>query len=384
MKSKFPFLLILLFTNSIFAQIKVGASNFEDYIPLLKNKNVGVIVNQTSVVENIHIVDCLLEKGINIETIFSPEHGFRGKADAGEYVANGVDKKTNIPVISLYGSNKKPSSEQLEGIDILLFDVQDVGVRFYTYISTMHYAMEACAENDKPIIILDRPNPNGHYVDGPVLNLKYKSFIGMHKIPIVHGLTIGELATMINNEKWLDNKVKCNLTVIKCINYSHSDFYKLPIPPSPNLPNMKSIYLYPSLCLLEGTNISCGRGTDKQFQIYGSPDMLSRFRFTPKPNEGSKNPKFKNKLCFGFYPGENNESVLQKEGFTLKYIIKANQHSNMIFNSNGFINKLSGNTNFKSQIENNISEIEIKKSWEPQLTEYKKMRKKYLLYPDFE
>ena len=326
MKFIFQIFSILITSSISFAQIQVGASDFENYIPILKNKNVGIIVNQTSVVDNVHLLDCLIEKGVKVRKIFSPEHGFRGDADAGEHVENGIDPKTNLPVISLYGKNKKPTKEQVEDLDVLLFDIQDVGARFYTYISTMHLAMEACAESDKTFIVLDRPNPNGHYVDGPVLDTTYTSFIGMHPIPIVHGLTVGELALMINGQKWLSKNLQCKLKVIQCKNYSHKDFYRLPIPPSPNLPNMKSIYLYPSLCLVEGTNISCGRGTNKQFQIMGHPSYSEskelNYTFTPIPNKGSKHPKHEGEKCIGIDLSSKSEDELQKDKFSLTYLIK--------------------------------------------------------------
>lgn len=380
---------ILLFITQSAAQIQVGATNFEEYIPYLKDKNVGVIVNQTSVVNDVHLIDCLIEKGVRVKKIFSPEHGFRGDADAGEYVKNGIDKETGLPVISLYGSNKKPTKEQIQDLDVLLFDIQDVGARFYTYISTMHYAMEACAENEKEFIVLDRPNPNGHYVDGPVLNLKLQSFVGMHPIPIVHGVTVGELATMINGEKWLKDGLKCNLKVVKCRNYNHNSFYQLPIPPSPNLPNMKSIYLYPSLCLVEGTNISCGRGTNKQFQIMGHPDYSNpefTFSFIPQPNKGSKHPKHENQKCTGVDLSTKSEKELQKEKLNLKYLISMNENfslKNEFFLKNNLFDKLAGTLSLKKLIINGVSETAIRKTWEPQLSEYKKMRKKYLLYDDF-
>jgi len=382
---------ILIISNSALAQIEVGAQQFEEYIPLLKDKKVGVIVNQTSIVDDVHIIDCLIEKGIKVVKIFSPEHGFRGNADAGEYVKNGIDSETGLPVISLYGSNKKPKKEQIEDLDVLVFDIQDVGTRFYTYISTMHLAMESCAENNKGFIVLDRPNPNGHYVDGPVLDLTFQSFVGMHPIPIVHGLTVGELATMINEEKWLKGNLSCNLTVVKCKNYNHTSFYNLPIPPSPNLPNMKSIYLYPSLCLIEGTNVSCGRGTNKQFQIMGHPNYknseLNKFRFTPKPNKGSKHPKHEQKECFGLDFSTKNEIELVRDKFNISYLINAYKHfepKGEFFINNNMFEKLAGNNELREQIKQELSEKEIRDSWEPELSEYKKLRKKYLLYDDFE
>ena len=286
-----------LFCN---ASVRVGAECTEDYLFKLKDQTVGIVGNQSTRVGKVHLVDTLLTLGIKITKIFSPEHGFRGKADAGEKVKSGVDPKTKLPVISLYGSNKKPKSEQLKGIDVLIFDIQDVGARFYTYISTLHYVMEACVENDIKLMVLDRPNPNGGYVDGPVLDSEFKSFVGMHPVPVVHGLTIGEYACMINGEGWLPNHAKCNLDIIKCKGWDHNKYYKLPIKPSPNLPNMLSIYLYPSLCFFEGTVVSVGRGTKFPFQIIGHPLFKpGNFQFTPKPGAGSKEPKLKGKLCYG-------------------------------------------------------------------------------------
>ncbi len=299
-------------------ELTMGAQQFETYKSLLQGKNVGVVANQTSVVTyrsgepykgvereinvEMHLVDFLLRKGINVKKVFGPEHGFRGEADAGETVKDGVDANTGLPIISLYGKNKKPSSEQLSGLDIIIFDIQDVGARFYTYIYGMHYVMEACAENNIPVIVMDRPNPNGHYIDGPIFESEHKSYVGMHPVPVVHGMTIGEYARMINGEGWLANNIKCDLTVIPMQNYSHSTEYSLPIRPSPNLPNDTAIQLYPSLCFFEGTIISAGRGTEMQFQIFGAPSLSPEFypfQFTPQPMEGAKYPKFKGETCNG-------------------------------------------------------------------------------------
>lgn len=303
--------------------IQVGAEQLAEYIPLLQNKTVALVVNQTSRLGKGHLVDILLQQGIRIKTIFAPEHGFRGKADAGEKVADGKDGKTGIPLISLYGKNKKPTTQQLDGIDWVIFDIQDVGARFYTYISTMHYVMEACAENKVQFLVLDRPNPNGHYVDGPVLKSSFKSFVGMHSIPIVHGMTIGEYAKMVKGEGWINNSEQCQLRVVPCKNYSHKKSYELPVKPSPNLPNNRSIYLYPSLCLFEGTAISVGRGTDKQFQIYGHPDLSNKpFQFTPVPKDGAKYPKHQDQLCYGYDLSELPMINLEKEhGLNLTYLM---------------------------------------------------------------
>lgn len=374
--------------SSISKNIQVGAEHIQQYLPLLKNKKVGLVVNQTSVIGNTHLLDTLLSLGVDVEVVFAPEHGFRGTADAGEHIENGVDKKTNTKIISLYGDNKKPKPEQLQHLDVLVFDIQDVGVRFYTYISTLQYAMEACAENNKPLIVLDRPNPNGHYVDGPTLTNKFKSFVGMQEIPVVYGMTIGEYALMLNGEKWLENKVQCNLTIIKCSDYDHTIFYSLPIKPSPNLPNMQSIYLYPSLCFFEGTNnISLGRGTDKPFQLYGSNTFSNKlsYSFTPKSVEGAKNPPLLNKKCFGFDLSSLTLKKLQQQKFTLKYLLDAYKQTNdKTHFFNDFFNKLSGNDLLQNQIKNGLCEKEIKSSWKTDIAKFKAIRKKYLLYKDFE
>ncbi len=364
--------------------LKVGAEQTNLYLPKLKGKNVGVVANQTSIISKnngkyVHLVDSLLSLNIKINKVFSPEHGFRGRKDAGELIENNKDQKTGLPIISLYGKNKKPKNEQLKGLDIVVFDLQDVGVRFYTYISTLHYVMEACAENNIPLIILDRPNPNAHYIDGAVLEKEHKSFVGMHPVPIVYGMTIGEYGKMINGEKWLKNGVSCNLTVIPIKNYTHKTAYKLPIKPSPNLPNSTSVNLYPSLCLFEGTNVSVGRGTNSQFQIYGSPYLeKTDFSFIPNPNEGAKNPKHKGKTCFG-------EDLTQTQFLSkieLKWLIKAYNESSKVkvnfFNS--FFTKLAGTKKLQQQIIKGLSQEEIRKSWEKDLNNFKKIRSKYLIY----
>ncbi|MDB4835000.1 DUF1343 domain-containing protein [Cyclobacteriaceae bacterium] len=377
-------LLLLLLAYSLCAQIKVGAEQTKEYLPILKNKNIALVVNQTSTIGTTHLVDTLLSSGIAIQKVFAPEHGFRGKADAGQHVSNQTDQKTGLPIISLYGKNKKPSAEQLKGIQLVVFDIQDVGARFYTYISTMHYVMEACAENNIPVLILDRPNPNGHYVAGPVLDLKFKSFVGMHPIPIVHGLTIGELAQMINKEGWLKNNIKCELTIVKCQNYNHKTPYSLPIKPSPNLPNEQAIKLYPSLCLFEATEVSIGRGTTKPFQLVGSPTGVktSDFTFTPKSMTGATNPKHKNVLCHGFDLSKNKSDSLSFKYLLVFYHNSANKEK--FFTQPSFFNKLAGTDTLIQQIKAGKTWEEIKNSWEPQLQEYLTLRKKYLLYQDFE
>lgn len=359
--------------------IKTGADNYEKYLPLLKDKKVGIVTNQTGILSNkTHVVDFLLEKKIAVQTIFAPEHGFRGTADAGEHIVDGKDPKTGLPIISLYGDNKKPKATQLAGIDVMIFDLQDVGARFYTYISSLHYVMEACAENNVPLIIFDRPNPNGRIVDGPLLEKEFTSFVGMHPIPLLHGMTIGEYAQMINGEKWLKDAVQCKLTVIPCVDYNRKMDYSLLVKPSPNLPNDQAINLYASLCLFEGTNVSMGRGTEKQFQIYGSPYLTkTSFSFTPKPNFGAKDPLYNGKECFG----EDLTAYPKLNQLELKWLIKAYQNtSDKTKFFNAFFTKLSGTKKLQEQIENGVSEDTIRKSWQKDLETFKKMRMKYLLY----
>jgi uncharacterized protein YbbC (DUF1343 family) len=359
--------------------LKTGAENYNSYLPLLENKKIGIVTNPTGIVENKkHLVDFLLENKVDLQKIYAPEHGFRGTADAGEVIKDGKDIKTNLPIISLYGNNKKPKPEQLENIDIIIFDIQDVGVRFYTYISTLHYVMEACAENNIELLVLDRPNPNGTIIDGPALEMDHKSFVGMHSIPVLHGMTIGEYAKMINGEKWLANGVTCNLTVIPCVNYKREMPYSLPIKPSPNLPNDQSINLYASLCFFEGTNVSVGRGTEKQFQIYGSPFLLKTdFSFIPIPNFGAKEPMHKDILCYG----EDLSKIKKVNRLELKWLIKAyaNTSDKTVF-FNDFFTKLAGTKKLQEQIIEGVSEKEIRKSWEADLNAFKEVRKKYLIY----
>lgn len=374
-------------TTDASAVIKTGAESTSLYLNLLKGKNIAVVANQTSVIEKIaaanekrvftHLVDSLLSLKIKIKKVFAPEHGFRGKADAGEIIKDGFDRKTGLPIISLYGKNKKPSAAQLKGIDVVVFDIQDVGARFYTYISSLHYVMEACAEMGISLIILDRPNPNGHYIDGPVLELEHRSFVGMHKVPVVYGMTIGEYGKMINGEKWLHNNIKCDLTIIPLKNYKHQIAYSLPIKPSPNLPNDKSIQLYPSLCFFEGTNVSAGRGTEMQFQIYGSPFLdKNAFSFTPQANAGAKYPKYKNKICFG-------EDLRTAENFNaldLSFLIKAYKQNSSKEFFNNFFTKLAGTEKLRQQIEQGVSQKEIQMSWKNGIERFKKVRSKYLIY----
>ena len=386
--SVFLFVLFVLFnTKSVSQDLKLGADRPELYLPLLEHKNVALLVNQTSVVKsNQHLVDFLLEKNIKIKMVFAPEHGFRGKSDAGEMVKNGIDQKTKLPIISLYGKNKKPTKEALQDIDVIIFDIQDVGARFYTYISSLHYLMEAAAENNKTVIVLDRPNPNGMYVDGPVLDLEYQSFVGMHPIPILHGLTVGELAHMIQGEKWLKDSLSCDLKIISLENYTHQTEYNLPIKPSPNLPNQNSIKLYPSLCLFEGTNISIGRGTLSPFETYGYPETeFGEFEFTPKSIIGmSKYPKHENKKCYGYDLRKATKNP-KYQGFNLQFLLNAYKMINdkdRFFIKNNFFEKLAGNGELRNQIKNGLTEEEIRNSWKDDLDNYKKLREKYLLYPN--
>ncbi|MFN0049811.1 MAG: exo-beta-N-acetylmuramidase NamZ domain-containing protein [Cytophagales bacterium] len=375
----------MTFTFSTFVSLSQpfpAANALNDYLRLLKNKKVGLVVNQTSVVHNTHLLDTLLASKVNIVRIFGPEHGFRGKADAGEKVNNDVDAKTGISVVSLYGKNKKPYPEQILDLDIIVFDIQDVGARFYTYISTLHYVMEACAQSHKTLIILDRPNPNGMYIDGPVLDTNFTSFVGLHPIPIVHGLTIGELARMINGEKWLKNGLQCDLEIIKCVNYTHDSTYSLPIKPSPNLPNDLSIALYPSLCLFEGTNISVARGTYFPFQAIGFPDStFGEYYFIPQSIDGmAKEPVHIGKKCYGI----DLRQAKPNHKFNLSHLIdfyNKSQNKDTFFNP--FFNKLAGNDHLMQQIKAGISETKIRASWKADLARYKKTRKKYLLYTDF-
>ena len=364
-------------------RIILGNERTEEYLPLLQGKRVGFVGNHTSLIGSTHLVDSLLNSKVNIVKVFSPEHGFRGTADAGETVANEQDEKTGLPIISLYGKNKKPSSAQLEGIDVILFDIQDVGVRFYTYISTLHYVMEAAAENDISVIVLDRPNPNGHYIDGPILQEKHKSFVGMHPVPVVHGMTIGEYAKMINGEKWLKGGIQCNLKVVKCENYSHQKEYKVSVPPSPNLPNMNSIYLYPSLCFFEGTPISVGRGTDAPFQQFGHPQFTKyEYSFTPKPSYGAKKPKLNGKVCYGQnFTDQAKHNPRNWKQLDLSHLITSYQmftEKDKYFTN--FFNLLAGNSSLKEDIKAGKSEEEIRSSWAEGLANYELVRGKYLLY----
>ncbi|MBD3905735.1 DUF1343 domain-containing protein [Chryseobacterium sp. Ch-15] len=364
---------------------KTGADRPELYLPLLKNKTIGIVTNQTGLLnDKTHLVDFLVKNNIKIKAIFAPEHGFRGDADAGEKVKNGVDVKTGIPIVSLYGNNKKPKPEQLKGIDIVVFDIQDVGVRFYTYISTLTYLMEAAAENNVEIMVLDRPNPHDGYIDGPVLKKKWESFVGMHEVPVVYGLTIGEYGKMVNGEKWLKNGVQAKYTLVEMKNYHKKKRYPILDKPSPNLPNDKSINLYPSLCFFEGTQVSVGRGTGLPFQIYGSPWTKDLpYQFTPKPNFGAKEPFLNGKLCYGENLSEYSKNLRE---INLEWLIKAYKNyknpQQDFFLKNLFFDKLAGSDELRKQIISGKSEKEIKSSWKTDLEKFSKIRSKYIVYED--
>jgi len=411
---------MLLFHLSALAQIVPGAARLDAYLPLIKGKRVGLFANPTSMVGQTHLADTLKKSGVDITVIFGPEHGFRGTADAGEKIGNYTDPQTGIPVISLYGKKVKPDAEDVKNVDVLLFDIQDVGVRFYTYISSLQHFMEAAAELGKPLIVLDRPNPNGHYVDGPVLDMKYKSFVGMQPVPVVYGMTIGEYAQMLAGQLWLQlpagshshyqadpkpadawkeyatGKKGLNLIIIRCANYTHQSMYVLPVKPSPNLPNIQSIYLYPSTCFFEGTVLSEGRGTSKPFQVFGHPSLPNNlFSFTPNPNEGARQSKLYGKLCYGWDLSGTPDEVRATVGnrLQLKWLMEAyrlfpQKDSFYILPKSGkmeesFFNKLAGNNDLWQQIKSGMSEDAIRATWEPGLKAFKKIRKKYLLYQDF-
>ncbi len=403
MKLMFKFLLLLLcfaIHQSCTAQkakqrgevtslksIVVGAERVGEYLPLIQNKKVGMMVNHTSLIGNTHLVDSLLRLGIDVKVIFAPEHGFRGAADAGAHIKDGKDSATSLPIVSLYGNKLKPTREDLKDVEVVMFDIQDVGVRFYTYISSMHYLMEACAEYNLPLIVLDRPNPNIHRVDGPVLKKEFKSFVGMHPIPVLHGLTVGELARMIIGEQWLAEDAELKLTVVPCESYTRLSRYSPPVKPSPNLPNDRAIYLYPSLCFFEGTDISVARGTDFPFQAIGAPGIAKApFVFTPMPVSGAKNPPHKNVECKGFdlrKPskdfGEEDDRLNLQYLFKMYALFKDKQN---FFLKNGFFNKLAGNRDLMLQIQTELSEEEIRNSWTRALENYKQRRKAYLIYPE--
>lgn len=377
-------------TEKKIVPLKVGAEVLTQDLERLEGKQIALVVNPTSMIGKEHLVDVLLKENIQIAKVLAPEHGFRGKADAGEEIKDGIDAKTGLSVVSLYGDHRKPTPEDLAGIDLVIFDIQDVGARFYTYISTLHNVMEACAENGVELLVLDRPNPNGNIVDGNILDMKHKSFVGMHPIPILHGMTIGEYAQMINGEKWLANELQCNLKVVKCLGYDHKMAYSLPVKPSPNLPDDRSIKLYPSTCFFEGTVISEGRGTALPFQVFGAPEInpnWSTFSFIPIGKEGAKYPKFENKTCYGFNISKVPNDFEEQKGINLDYLITMyNLYPNQeaFFLNNGFFDLLAGGTVLREWIIAGRSTEEIKASWEVDLIKFKKIRAKYLLYKDFE
>ncbi|MBS1777198.1 MAG: DUF1343 domain-containing protein [Bacteroidetes bacterium] len=397
--SRLVYLLCLLMLSSLFSfarekkksnpQIIPGAWQLDEYLPILANKRVALLINQTSQVSSQSLLDTLLKRGVQIQKIFVPEHGFRGVADAGAHVKNDLDQKTGVPIFSLYGNNKKPTQQQLNDIDVLIYDLQDVGVRFYTYISTLQYAMEACSDAGKLLLLLDRPNPNGHYVDGFVLEPKYQSFVGMQPVPVVYGMTAGEYARMLVGEQWFIGAKKMMLKIIPCKNYDHQTYYTLPIAPSPNLQTMSSVYLYPSLCFFEGTVVSVGRGTDKPFQQWGHPEFegKSNYYFLPKATVGASNPLYGGKKCFGEVVAQDNIEAFQwaKNGLNFEPLIKAYQwypQSSNFFNN--FISKLAGTDRLENMIREGKNTNQIRASWKDEVDAFKKIRTKYLLYRDFE
>jgi len=378
-------LMILFLSSFVIGGVVSAADRSELYLPMLQGKSVALVVNHSSLTKNGHLVDFLLKKGIKLRKIFAPEHGFRGTSDAGKHLKNSRDAKTGLPIISLYGKHKKPSKKDLKGIDLIVFDIQDVGVRFYTYLSTLHYVMEAVAEEGIPLIVLDRPNPNGHYVDGPILKDAYRSFVGLDPVPVAYGMTIGEYARMLNGEGWLRGAEKAKLTVIPIKGYTHQIFYHLPIKPSPNLPNDRAVALYPSLALFEGTVFSAGRGTRKQFQLYGAPQYsIKKFSFVPRSMPGAKYPKFKGKRCWGVDLSSKSVKDIRKEKkLNLSYLMDTYRHypnRDRFFLQNRFFDRLSGSDRLRRQILAGKSEAQIRKSWEKDLAGFRKIRAKYLLY----
>ncbi|MBE0663952.1 MAG: DUF1343 domain-containing protein [Bacteroidales bacterium] len=391
---KIPFIALLLLVSSCRAtprqdanpkMLVTGAERTEIYLPMLKGKNIGLVANHTSLIGTTHLLDSLLALEVNIIKVFSPEHGFRGDADAGAQVSGGIDPKTGVAVVSLYGQKKKPTQEDLLGLELVIFDIQDVGARFYTYISTMTLVMEACAEKSIPLMVLDRPNPNGFYVDGPVLEPEYTTFVGLHPVPVVHGMTVAEYAQMVNGEGWLEAGLSCELKVVPMLNYDHQTLYELPVKPSPNLQDMTSVYLYPSLCFFEGTMMSVGRGTGKPFRIIGHPDYTEGdFKFIPVATPGAAlNPPFKDQECVGFDFSDMAYSIILHQRLSLQPLINAYRffkNEKSFFNN--YFNTLAGTATLRAQIEAGLSEAEIRESWQEDLAEFRKTRKKYLLYDD--
>lgn len=370
-------------TEEQYKSVIPGAWQIENYLPLLKGKAVAIVANQTSMVGRAHLVDTLLKRGINIVAIFAPEHGFRDLADAGDLIADGKDPVTGLRILSLYGSHQKPTPDDLKGVDVVIFDIQDVGVRFYTYISTLHYVLEACAENRVKCIVLDRPNPNGFYFDGNIADTNYKSFVGLDPVPVVHGMTPGEYAGMLNGEGWLKNRVVCDLEVVKCLNYDHGTFYELPVKPSPNLPNQNSVYLYPSICWFEGTSISLGRGTQYPFQVFGSPQLPDRgFSFTPESVPGAKNPPLSGQKCFGTdLSNALKEGIVPAPGINLEWLLSAyNDYPDKKAFFNSYFDVLASGPVLREQIQKGMTADEIKASWKEGLEKFGAIRAKYLLY----
>ena len=399
---KLIFLILFTCCNLLNAQVRVsmqnqtqktdedittGAEQTQLWLPLLKGKNVAVVANHTTTIGTTHLVDSMISLGVHVVKIFSPEHGFRGTADDGEKVTSSKDEKTGLPVISLYGDHRKPTAADLKGVNYVVYDIQDVGTRFYTFISTMTYVMEACAEQNIPYLILDRPNPNGYYVDGPVMEKQYMSWVGLHPVPIVYGMTIAEYARMVNGEGWLTAGVKCDLKWISCVNYSHEDQYQLPVRTSPNLPNMAAVYLYPSLCLFEGTVISVGRGTDTPFQIIGHPKLKNAaFKFTPSPHPGAKTPLYNGEVCYGHDLHDFADLYIRDyRGIYLYWLLGCYRdfpEKDKFFNS--YFEKLAGTATLRQQIIDGKNEDQIRTSWQPGIVKFKLIRSKYLLYTDFE
>jgi uncharacterized protein YbbC (DUF1343 family) len=379
-------IILLLFQCLLHAQPTPGAECTDEYLPLLMGKKVGLVVNHTSLIGNTHLADSLRTAGVDVRLIFAPEHGFRGTANAGELVKDGMDVRTGIPIKSLYGKSKKPSKKDLDNLDVVVFDIQDVGTRFFTYISTLLYIAEACSENDVALMVLDRPNPNGHYIDGPILEKPYESFIGTTPLPIVHGCTVGELARMYQGEHWIKKADKLRLTVVPVAFYDHQTYYAPPVKPSPNLPDMRSILLYPSICLFEGTKFSVGRGTDYPFQIFGAPDFeAGDTTFTPLPNAGATDPPHKGKRCIGFNLQSRPIDSLFAQGRLdlswLLYCFEKSPRKDDFFLKTGFFNLLAGNRTLRVQVEQSMQEAEIRASWQAGLESYRILRRKYLLYP---
>ena len=394
----FSFITLLLFsscesqsqktqTGNEEQRILPGIYQLDSVLNEVGQKRVAVVSNHTGLIERTHLVDTLLSRGVKVVKVFAPEHGFRGDRSDGAKIEDSTDQKTGLPILSLYGSHKKPTPKDLKNVDVIVFDIQDVGARFYTYLSTLHYVMEAAAENNLPLFVLDRPNPNGFYVDGPIMEDCCKSFVGLHPVPIVYGMTIGEYSKMINGEKWLEDGLDCDLKVIKCQNYTHSSLYQLPVKPSPNLPDMKAIYLYPSLCLFEGTNVSVGRGTEKPFKVIGEPsNSEGDYSFVPKSRPGeSLHPKHEGEICIGYDLSSVVDIQNPQSELNLTWVLQMYRESgnrNEYFNSNGYFEKLAGNKELRNQIiqEKNIDQIRA--SWTENLKAFREVRKKYLIYPE--